>query len=114
MTCCRAVRVVVAPDKLKGTYSAAEAAEAIAHGWRSVRTADSLDLVPLADGGEGTAAALLAARGGSWRHCPAHDARGRPIQAAYALLPGGAAALDVAEACGMWRVADLPPDALAA
>src|SRR5439155_861971 len=58
MTCCRAVRVVVAPDKLKGTYSAAEAAEAIAHGWRSVRTADSLDLVPLADGGEGLRRAL--------------------------------------------------------
>jgi glycerate kinase len=45
---------------------------------------------------------------------PAHDAYGRPIEAAYAKLPGGEAALDVAEACGMWRVADLEPDLLAA
>jgi glycerate kinase len=43
-----------------------------------------------------------------------HDARGRPVTAAFALLPDGQAALDVAEACGMWRVADLAPDALAA
>ena len=108
------MRLVIAPDKLKGTYSAAEAAEALARGWRSRRAGDQLELVPLADGGEGTAAALVAARGGAWRRVPAHDAYGRPIEAAYAKLPSGEAALDVAEACGMWRVADLEPDVLAA
>ena len=108
------MRLVIAPDKLKGTYSAGEAAEALARGWRSRRPDDELELVPLADGGEGTAAALLAARGGAWRTVPAHDARGRPIDAVYAALPDRAAALDVAEACGMWRVADLAPDAVAA
>jgi glycerate kinase len=108
------MRILIAPDKLKGTYSAAEAAEALAQGWRSRRAGDELALVPLADGGEGTAAALLAARGGAWRRVPAHDAYGRPIDAVYAKLPGGEAALDVAEACGMWRVADLEPDVLAA
>jgi glycerate kinase len=105
------VRVVIAPDKLKGTYSADEAARALARGWGSLRQ-DDLRLVPLADGGEGTAAALLAARGGTWRAAPAHDARGRPVEARYADLGGREAALDVAEACGMWRVADLPPDPL--
>ncbi|MDX6549954.1 MAG: glycerate 2-kinase, partial [Gaiellales bacterium] len=108
------MRLVIAPDKLKGTYSAREAAEALARGWRSRRPDDALELVPLADGGEGTAAALLAARGGAWRTVPAHDAYGRPIEAVYATLPGGEAALDVAEACGMWRVADLAADAFAA
>ena len=108
------MRVVIAPDKLKGTYAAVDAAEAIARGWLSRRPGDRLDTVPLADGGEGTAAALLAARGGSWRAVPAHDAYGRPIEARYAKLPDGEAALDVAEACGMWRVADLPPDPLTA
>jgi glycerate kinase len=107
------VRVVIAPDKLKGTYSADEAARALARGWGS-RRQDDLRLVPLADGGEGTAAALLAARGGTWRAAPVHDARGRPVEAQYADLGGGQAALDVAEACGMWRVADLAPDPLAA
>lgn len=108
------MRVVIAPDKLKGTYSAAEAAAALAHGWRSRRPVDELEIVPLADGGEGTAAALAAARGGRWRSVPAHDAYGRPIDARYAKLPGGEAALDVAEACGMWRVADLEPDPVSA
>jgi glycerate kinase len=107
------VRVVIAPDKLKGTYSADQAAQALARGWGS-RRQDDLWLVPLADGGEGTATALLAARGGTWRAAPAHDARGRPVDARYADLGGGQAALDVAEACGMWRVADLPPDPLEA
>ncbi len=107
------MRVVIAPDKLKGTYSADEAAQALARGWGS-RRQDDLRLLPLADGGEGTAAALLTARGGTWRAAPAHDARGRPVEARYADLGGGQAALDVAEACGMWRVADLAPDPLAA
>lgn len=106
--------VVIAPDKLKGTYSAAEAVAALERGWRSRRPADELRPVPLADGGEGTAAALLSARGGDWRVVPAHDAAGRAIEARYAKLPAGGAALDVAEACGMWRVSDLQPDALSA
>jgi len=108
------MRLLIAPDKLKGTYTAPEAAAALARGWRSLRPDDELALVPLADGGEGTTAVLLEARGGAWRRVPAHDAHGRPIEAAYAKLPGREAALDVAEACGMWRVADLEPDALSA
>ena len=107
------MRVVIAPDKLRGTYTADEAARALARGWGAHRP-DDLRLVPLADGGEGTAAALLAARGGTWRAAPAHDARGRPVEARYADLGAGQAAIDVAEACGMWRVADLAPDPLAA
>ena len=107
------MRVVIAPDKLRGTYTADEAARALARGWGAHRQ-DDLRLVPLADGGEGTAAALLAARGGTWRAAPAHDARGRPVEARYADLGAGQAAMDVAEACGMWRVADLAPDPLAA
>jgi glycerate kinase len=108
------MRVVIAPDKLKGTYSAAEAAAALARGWRSVRPDDDLDEAPIADGGEGTAAALLAARGGEWRTAAVHDALGRPCDARYAWLPGGEAAVDVAEASGLGRVGDLPRDPLGA
>jgi glycerate 2-kinase len=108
------VRIVIAPDKLRGTYTAEQAAAALARGWRSCRPGDELVELPLADGGEGTAAALRAARGGSWETAPAHDAAGRPIEARFARLPGGEAALDVAEACGAWRVADLPPDPVGA
>ena len=107
------MRVVIAPDKLKGTYSADQAAQALARGWCEHRR-DDLQLVPLADGGEGTAAVLRTARGGTWRAAPAHDARGRSVEARYADLGAGNAALDVAEACGLWRVSDLAPDPLEA
>jgi len=108
------VRVVIAPDKLAGTYTAAEAASALAAGWRKIRPRDDLAAAPLADGGEGTAEALLAARGGEWRSCTVRDALGRPRRARFAVLAGGEAALDVAEACGRQTVADLPPDPMAA
>ena len=105
--------VLIAPDKLRGTYTAAEAAEALARGWRELRD-DPIRLLPLADGGEGTAAALLAARGGRWGSADVHDALGRPCRARFAALDGGDAALDVAEACGLWRVQDAPRDPLGA
>jgi glycerate 2-kinase len=108
------VRIVIAPDKLRGTYTATAAATALAGGWLRVRPADDTVAVPLADGGEGTAEALLAARGGEWRSCTVRDALGRPRRARFALLADGEAALDVAEACGRQTVAALPPDPLAA
>jgi glycerate 2-kinase len=48
------MRVLVCPDKFRGTLTARQAAEAIEHGWCRERPEDDLDLVPLADGGEGT------------------------------------------------------------
>jgi glycerate kinase len=108
------VRIVIAPDKLAGTYTAAEAVLALARGWLGARPGDAAAGVPLADGGEGTAEALLAARGGEWRACTVRDALGRPRRARFALLADGEAALDVAEACGRQTVADLPPDPLGA
>ena len=53
------MRVVIAPDKLRGTYTADEAAAALARGWQEVRPGEDIVEVPLAEGGEGTAAAIL-------------------------------------------------------
>jgi glycerate kinase len=58
------LRVLIAPDSFKGTLTAREAAAAIAEGWASARPADTLELVPLADGGEGTLDAIEAATPG--------------------------------------------------
>ena len=46
--------VLVAPDSFKGTIGAADAAAALAAGWRSARPGDEVTCRPLADGGEGT------------------------------------------------------------
>ncbi len=58
------MKVVVAPDKFKGSLTAPEAARAIADGVRSVMPGATIDECPMADGGEGTVAALVAATGG--------------------------------------------------
>lgn len=47
------VKVLIVPDKFKGTLTAAEAAAAMARGWRKVRPDDQLDLLPMSDGGDG-------------------------------------------------------------
>ncbi|MGZ5353034.1 MAG: glycerate kinase, partial [Actinomycetota bacterium] len=53
------MRVLVAPDKFRGTLTAAQAAAAIAAGWRRERPGDDIVEVPMADGGEGTLDALV-------------------------------------------------------
>jgi glycerate kinase len=65
------MRVLIAPDKFRGTLSARQAADALAAGWRRRRPGDQLDLAPVADGGEGTTDAVVGALGGelvrAWR-----------------------------------------------
>ena len=59
--------VVFAPDSFKGTIGAADAAAALAEGWRRARPDDEIVLRPMADGGEGTLAAFAAAVPGAER-----------------------------------------------
>jgi len=46
-------RLLIAPDKFKGTLTAAQASEAIAKGWRRARSDDRIELLPITDGGDG-------------------------------------------------------------
>lgn len=72
--------IAIAPDKFKGTLTSAEAAEAIARGIRR-RCPDALvRKIPMADGGEGTAAALGAAYGWKQLRFPAHNSAGEDIE----------------------------------
>ncbi|WP_285314267.1 glycerate kinase [Pseudarthrobacter sp. fls2-241-R2A-168] len=61
------MRVIIAPDSFKGTITAAAAAAAIATGWHDVRPEDDLLRIPMADGGEGTLAAVESAVPGAER-----------------------------------------------
>lgn len=47
------MRILIVPDKFKGTLTAQAAAEAIAHGWIRARPCDSIELLPMSDGGDG-------------------------------------------------------------
>ncbi|MGH7215025.1 MAG: glycerate kinase, partial [Tepidisphaeraceae bacterium] len=58
------MKIVIAPDKFKDCLDAIEVARAMAAGARRVDSSIEIDLCPMADGGEGTVAALVAATGG--------------------------------------------------
>jgi glycerate kinase len=94
------VSALVCPDKFKGTLSAASAAAAMAAGARRAGF-DEVAELPLADGGEGTLDALLAARGGSRRTATVTGPLGDPVEAEWALLPGGVAVVEMARASGL-------------
>jgi len=99
------MRILIAPDKFKGTLSAREVAENIAAGLRDTVADAKIDIVPMADGGEGTAEVISQALGGSWLNCKAHDPLGREIEARYAWIDNQKlAVMEMSEAAGMRRL----------
>jgi glycerate kinase len=106
-------RVLLAPDKFKGTFSAEQLCALLAPPFE--RLGFLVERLPVADGGEGTAAALASVRGGHRRSARVPDALGRPVTAEYFLLDeGSTAVLEVAAASGLWRIAAGARDALRA
>ena len=77
------MKILIAPDKFKGTLDARDVAQNIASGLLDVLPDAQIEIVPMADGGEGTAEAICAARDCSWFECKAHDPLCREIDARY-------------------------------
>jgi glycerate 2-kinase len=99
------VRILIAPDKFKGALNAREAADSIATGLLDVLPNAEIDIVPMADGGEGTAEAICAARGCLWVQCKAYDPIGREIDARYGWIEAEKlAVMEMSEAAGMRRL----------
>jgi glycerate kinase len=92
------------PDKFRGTLTAAQAAEAMARGLAAAGFHEVRQL-PLADGGEGTLDALLAARGGGRRRARVTGPLGEPVDADWGQLPDGTAVVESATASGLALVA---------
>lgn len=96
------MRLVIAPDKFKGSLSAPEAAEAMARGAAAVDPGATIDRVPMADGGEGTVTALVAATAGRTRQATVSGPLGEPVKAVFGLLgDGSTAVLEMAAASGL-------------
>jgi glycerate 2-kinase len=101
------MRILIAPDKFKGSLSAREVAENVAKGLRDTLPEAEIDIVPMADGGEGTANTICEARDGSWLKCKTHDPIGRGIEAHYAWIDDGKlAVMEMSEAAGMRRLSE--------
>jgi glycerate kinase len=96
------MKVVVAPDKFKGSVSAPAAARAMARGVRAVCPGATIELVPMADGGEGTVEALVAATAGSFREAHVAGPLDAPVRAVYGMLGDGkTAVIEMAAASGL-------------
>lgn len=101
----RAPRFVFASDSLKGTLSSADAARLLGGAAERHFPGCSWVAVPMADGGEGTVDALLAACGGEKIRAVVEDPLSRPVEASYAMLPGGRAVIEMAAASGLTLLA---------
>lgn len=104
----RALTVVIAPDSFGGTLDSVAVAAAIEAGWLDARPGDSVLRRPMADGGEGTLAAVADALGAAAerRRVETTDALGRPVSAEWLLVDDGRGAfIEMAAASGLARLA---------
>lgn len=100
-------KIIIAPDSFKESMTAKEAAEAIASGFKSVyQSTAELEVIPMADGGEGTTVSLADALHGKIHYRTVTGPLDNPVRAAYAISGDGTAAIiETAEASGLERIA---------
>ena len=101
------LNVLIAPDKFKGTLTARQAAEAIAEGWKRVRPADKLTLLPISDGGDGFGEVLSHVWDAKQKSVRTIDAAHRPLRARWWWEPKRKAA--IIESAAVIGLAQLPP-----
>jgi len=96
------MRIIVAPDSFKGSVSALGVAEAMARGIHEVFPDAEVLKVPIADGGEGTVEALVAATGGRLVHSQVRGPLGESVRAHWGVSGDGTTAfLEMASASGL-------------
>lgn len=105
------MKILIAPDKFKGCLTAAEAAGLMAEGVSAAGGGHEVRLLPIADGGEGTADALRAALGGTWVEAGSHDALGRAITGRYAWVEASRlAVIEMSAVAGLAALAERERD----
>jgi glycerate kinase len=107
------MRILIAIDKFKGSIPATTGAQAIETALKQVLPEAEMDLCPIADGGEGTAEAVIAALKGEWVETATFDAQNRPVTARYGLVRDEGrleAIMEMSAASGLAMVSDLPLD----
>ena len=104
------MKIVVAPDSFKETLPAEEVAQAIAVGVLRTCPEANVDVCPMADGGEGTVDAMVAATGGRIMAADVFDPLGRPMRARFGMLGPGAERTAVVEMAAASGLALVPPE----
>lgn len=105
------MRILIAPDKFKGSLTAAEAADAMAEGALSIYPDASITRVPIADGGEGTLEAAVAA-GFEERNNAVVGPILKPVGASWA-IKGTTAVIETAQSSGLAVLDEAPTPEIA-
>ncbi|HYF34842.1 MAG TPA: glycerate kinase, partial [Prosthecobacter sp.] len=109
------MRILIAPDKYKGSLTATQVAEIICGELAGALPNLEFDLCPIADGGEGTTEAMVTALEGTWVTAEVLDAQMRPRVARYGWIESrGEAVMEMSAASGLAMVTDLPLNPLTA
>ena len=95
------MKLLFASDSFKGSLTSLEITAILTREARAAFPGCETVGVPVADGGEGTVDAMLAACGGTVRICAVSGPLGQPVQARYAVLPDGTAVVEMAQASGL-------------
>lgn len=96
------MKIILAPDSFKESLTAVEAAEAMARGVQAARPDAQVDHCPIADGGDGTVDALVAATGGTRHLTEVSGPLGEPVEAEWGMLgDGNTAVIEMANASGL-------------
>ena len=95
------MKILIAPDSFKESLQAIEVCQAIQSGFSQVFPNADYTLLPMADGGEGTADVLSYALGGHWQEVRVYDPLMRLISAKYLLLDNNTAVIEMARASGL-------------
>ena len=99
------MKIVIAPDSFKDSLEAADVARAIAAGLAEALPDAQLIECPMADGGEGTMQAILAASDGELRRLTVRGPLGAPVKAGWGWLPQSRTAIiEMAQASGLQQV----------
>lgn len=104
------MKVLLAPDSFKGSLSAQAATQALARGIKRADPSIDVDLIPVADGGEGTVDCLVMAAGGRTETAAVHDPLGRTVRATYGVLSDGTVVIEMAAAAGLTLIDPLERD----
>ena len=108
------MKVIVAVDSFKGSLTSLEAGNAVRAGiLRAAPNAD-VQVLPLADGGEGTVSALTAHMGGRMERAIVTGPMGKPVECAYGILRDNTAVIEIAGAAGLTLVPEEERNPLAA
>lgn len=103
-------KIIIAADSFKGTFTSFEAEKIIKEEFRKYFSSEiNVELIPVADGGEGTVEAFLECCEGEKVSCKCINHLGEPIEAEYGILKDGTAVIEAASACGLYLSAERKP-----